>query len=468
MKKQSSGSNRRKCDLLQQIVNGWMGEGKKKRKWGNCRRIEYEIRSLNPGKNVDTLLYEYYRKKLLLCMLLLAGGIGGIFCYCFCGQKESVLREERYLERAPVGGLEKTVELEAQIGDITVKSIMIPLQERQLDEEAAKAMLTEIAEKLPLVILGENIDLSHVETSLNLPNTWEEIPVSIFWESSDPDFLKEDGSIGEEEILQNGKKVILTATISYGETAVEKQIPLTLFPQAMSGQKLVEKKLQKLLKKEEETSLTKQYFSLPEFVDGSRIIWKEAKDGLLPIWILLIVGAVLAVSVGKDHDIHKEYEERNRQLIQEYPEIVSSLQLLMSSGMSIRSAFFRMGSMYHKNREKGGRKKYAGEELLLAVRQMENGMGEAEALDFFAERCRVFCYKKLVSLICQNLKRGQDGLQEALMNESKIAFEERKQAARKLGEEAGTKLLFPMMLMMGIVMVILMVPAYFSFGVMGS
>ena len=38
-----------------------------------------------------------------------------------------------------------------------------------------------------------------------------------------------------------------------------------------------------------------------------------------------------------------------------------------------------------------------------------------------------------------------------------------KHAAKRYGEEAGTKLLFPMMLMLGIVMVILLVPAVLAF-----
>jgi len=42
-------------------------------------------------------------------------------------------------------------------------------------------------------------------------------------------------------------------------------------------------------------------------------------------------------------------------------------------------------------------------------------------------------------------------------------MEERKSLARKLGEEAGTKLLLPMLLMLILVIVILMVPAILSF-----
>ena len=43
------------------------------------------------------------------------------------------------------------------------------------------------------------------------------------------------------------------------------------------------------------------------------------------------------------------------------------------------------------------------------------------------------------------------------------AFIERKALARKAGEEAGTKLLLPMGLMLCVVMVVIIVPAFMSF-----
>ena len=49
-----------------------------------------------------------------------------------------------------------------------------------------------------------------------------------------------------------------------------------------------------------------------------------------------------------------------------------------------------------------------------------------------------------------------------LKQESDDAFEERKCLAKKLGEEAGTKLLFPMVLMLAVVLVMIIVPAFLS------
>ena len=66
-------------------------------------------------------------------------------------------------------------------------------------------------------------------------------------------------------------------------------------------------------------------------------------------------------------------------------------------------------------------------------------------------------------LLSQNLKKGTAGLLILLKAEALDALEERKRNARRLGEEAGTKLLLPMMIMLVIVMVIIMIPAFWSF-----
>ena len=66
-------------------------------------------------------------------------------------------------------------------------------------------------------------------------------------------------------------------------------------------------------------------------------------------------------------------------------------------------------------------------------------------------------------LIVQNLRKGSSGLRQMLEKEVADAFVLRKNLAKKAGEEAGTKILFPMMLMLCIVMVIILVPAFLTF-----
>ena len=73
-------------------------------------------------------------------------------------------------------------------------------------------------------------------------------------------------------------------------------------------------------------------------------------------------------------------------------------------------------------------------------------------------------YTKLVSLIEQNRMNGARNLRSMLELEMEDAFEQRKTTARRLGEEAGTKLLLPLFIMLGIVMIIVIVPAMSALG----
>ena len=134
------------------------------------------------------------------------------------------------------------------------------------------------------------------------------------------------------------------------------------------------------------------------------------------------------------------------------------------AGMSIRNAFIKLATDYKKRRAIGGKKRFVYEEVVMTVRKLENGTGEEESYDYFAKRCNLACYRKLVSIIIQNQKKGTEGLKESLVTETRNAFDARKQEAIRLGEEAGTKLLLPMMMMMGVVLMIIVIPAYFSFG----
>jgi hypothetical protein len=103
------------------------------------------------------------------------------------------------------------------------------------------------------------------------------------------------------------------------------------------------------------------------------------------------------------------------------------------------------------------------EEMLITCREMEGGVSEERAYQRFGERCKNRQFRKFGNLLAQNLRKGTKGLTTLLESEVEDSLEERKNIARRFGEEAGTKLLVPMMLMLGIVIVILLVPAIMTF-----
>jgi len=89
-------------------------------------------------------------------------------------------------------------------------------------------------------------------------------------------------------------------------------------------------------------------------------------------------------------------------------------------------------------------------------------MSEQQAYEAFGKRCRLSMYVRFANLLEQNLRKGTKGLSERLSDEVREAFENRKALAIRLGEEAGTKLLLPMIMLLIIVIVICVVPAFLS------
>ena len=116
---------------------------------------------------------------------------------------------------------------------------------------------------------------------------------------------------------------------------------------------------------------------------------------------------------------------------------------------------------YERQKEPTG-VRCAYEEMQKTLREMESGHTEAESYENFGRRCKVQAYLRFGALLSQNLRKGTRGLTQLLKMESIQAFEDRKARARRLGEEAGTKLLLPMFLMLAVVLVIVIVPAFLS------
>ena len=91
-------------------------------------------------------------------------------------------------------------------------------------------------------------------------------------------------------------------------------------------------------------------------------------------------------------------------------------------------------------------------------------MAEGEAYRQFGRRGRLQPYLKLSGLLEQNRKAGTKNIRAIFQAEMADALEQRKNLARRLGEEAGTKLLLPLFLMLGIIMTMVMVPAMMTMG----
>lgn len=203
------------------------------------------------------------------------------------------------------------------------------------------------------------------------------------------------------------------------------------------------------------------YYYLPAEWEGKHLDWERPKDHSGPLIAGMSLFAGLALLVRQVQEEQEARKKRAEQLLMDYPGLVMKFTLLVQAGMTVRKAFQKIAADYRKKSH--NRDRYAYEAILTACLEMESGVSEAEAYRRFGERCGQIKYKTFSVLLIQNLQKGSRRMAELLEKESMEAWDERKRKARVLGETAATRLLFPMMMMLAVVMAIIMIPAFLSF-----
>ena len=140
----------------------------------------------------------------------------------------------------------------------------------------------------------------------------------------------------------------------------------------------------------------------------------------------------------------------------EYPNIVGQLAIYIGVGLGIRDAIKRIGMSY----ENENIENCYGKKIMIELsRELQDGVSEYVAMEHMANKSNNKNYKKLALLLQQTGRQGNEKLVEALEREDVLAFEMRQNNAKKAGEEASTKLLFPMVGLFVVIMIMVIVPA---------
>lgn len=148
-------------------------------------------------------------------------------------------------------------------------------------------------------------------------------------------------------------------------------------------------------------------------------------------------------------------KKRSERFMNEFPNAVSTIALLVNSGMILREAW-REVSMSNDS------------ELYMEMRkvneEMENGVSEIDALYNFSARCVTPDIKKFTSFIVQGLEKGSKDLADALRMQTDELWQIKKQNTIKRGELASSKLMIPLMIMFAGILVMVMGPIMTNLG----
>lgn len=398
---------------------------------------------------------EWGKAKKNFCMaafIILLGNLLGIGILI----KEEKERNIKYLERNSYGegGYEETLfaETQGKTQEITVYVEEESYTEKEI-EHYIKEAKKELDKWLKKVKKGGK--------DFRFPQSLEGNPVKISWSTGNPEILSWEGMLGED-IPEKGENVEIVAFLSLGEGTEIWQKKVTVYPPSLSEKKKLQKEIQKEAELLSENPSEPLY--LPQTVRGEEIRYR--KTGTETGRIICIMSLVLGLGV---YPLQKEKEKKKRELVKkemqrDYPDIIQKLVLFLRAGFTIRKAMEKIADGYLRSKEKyHAKERSAYEEIVRTCKEMQGGIYEAEAYERFGVRCGLSQYKVLSVLLVQNLKKGNKNLLELLEREEAVAEDERKRSAKVRGEEASTKLLLPMVLQLIVVLMILMIPAFFSF-----
>lgn len=157
-----------------------------------------------------------------------------------------------------------------------------------------------------------------------------------------------------------------------------------------------------------------------------------------------------------DSKITDVIAERESSITKDFPDMVSKMALLINAGMITREAWESIS-------ETGESVLY--EEMKTTVFDMQNGTSEIDSYIAFGNRCGVPFVKKFISMLVQNLSKGNKELVDFLKSEAAISWEEKKHLVKRQGEAAANKLMIPIgMILIGIFIMIL-VPIVSKMGI---
>lgn len=374
-----------------------------------------------------------------------------------------LIQNSYYIKRPYYGEDEKTVTLDVGM-DKEQQDVQVKLQERHYTQSAEINQVMEKAKVyLDKVVIGNNDSYEHVTESLSLVNKIPDLQVSVTWNWDQKDIVNSSGKITISEEAVEGVFVTLTATLSYYDTKILYPINIVVFPKEKTDEERLLEKLEEEIHNSQLEDPESEYLKLPEVIEDLKLTYSDNEGKDRYVLNLLGIVAVICIGVSSYSQLEKERKKKNRQMLLDYPDIINKLVLLVGAGMTIKNAWRKMCLEYENKLETSkpsNAKRYIYEEMVATYNEIQNGVTEIEAYDRFGRRVQLVPYMKLSSLLVQNTKKGTSDLLQLLEYEAVQAFEERKEIAKRLGEEAGTKLLGPMVLMLFIVLIIIMVPAF--------
>lgn len=398
------------------------------------RAVAKDLERLFPAASKKEVKEVYYVRKWELILKIVL--VGTLLCL---GMKISSVFKGGTLEeitREASGQGDKNILVEATVGTQT-RELTLNIEERKLRKDEQELLLERCIE-----VIGQRLESGEWRDEKGewvLPEEMAGYPFEILWRNRASNELEAFFYYGEEMYRH-----------TFFVSAEEKDFEESL-----------EKRLLREVGELNKTTVYEEKYILPDELDGVAVVWKEVSEDNSTLFFLLMILVVVAIYYFKDRDLHQEWNQKRLRMKVSYPMVLSKFVLYMGAGLTVRGSFLRIAEEGTKKECKStGAEIY--QEMFYAGRELSAGVSEGLVYERFGMRTGLEEYTRFTTMLIQNLKKGNAVLLERLKEECRKAQTENIHIRKRMGEEAETKLLLPMVMMMAIVMLLVMVPAFSS------
>lgn len=335
--------------------------------------------------------------------------------------------------------------------------IEIEVAEQQFDESKAQECIAQAMAEIDKSFLGDNEDISHICTDVCVEDSYVGGLVDAHWAFDDYSCLSSKGEVDASKITDD-TLVEARVTLSCGDLTEIYVFSFCLVPPSIYSKDGILREIRQRIDVQEDTIV------LPDEIDDIVLKWKKKESYRGVALSLLGMLLFIILPIARKKEEAQESKHRREQMRRDYPQLVEQLMLFMGAGITLREASGRMVDGYENRRRRTGRRQELFELWSVFYHEVCDGVRMQEALRHFSEASGIKECKKLALLLQQNEAQGSAQTMHMMEQEAQMAIELHRNAARSAGEEASVRLLFPMMGMLGIVIVILIVPALMTMG----
>lgn len=183
---------------------------------------------------------------------------------------------------------------------------------------------------------------------------------------------------------------------------------------------------------------------------GSFLLALLQNDNLMLIVGLMFTVLLPAVMINQ---LNSRERDRKNQILMELPEVVNKIILLVNAGETVQQAIVRCVEL----KQDSTSPLYV--ELKVAVNKLTSNEPFPNVLNEFSKKCSIQEVSIFTTTVLLNYRKGGQDLILSLRELSHNLWEKRKNVSKTKGEEASSKLVFPLILIFVAVMIIVGYPA---------